>query len=1038
MADEAHLTASAEARPDPGAAASVAEADAIRPRAAVPSDRQREYGAVVIDHDFTTATEVASERPSFVALVKQWARDADPRTIEGPKLPLAVLALSLFFGTWDDVALNVLIPEIRAEFGVSLVFLASLAVQLSFVKSASAPLMGWVSDRASRVWMMRIGAIGANVASILAGLSKSAPQLVGSRVIAGGAASISEPAGLPLMTDYYGSRVRARVFAFVFAFGALGTVIGPTVAGRMGDAFGWRATMITLGILATVVALGAFFLREPVRGIQDRLEGGAAEEDAQEAPPPVSFAEGWRAARSISTVRKFWIAAPILAVSGGGMAILMATYWAEVFLLGPAARGYLASLAGIVGLIGLIVAGPVADRLLRDRPGRIMTILGVVTMTQALTFIALSYSPWLWLSILITIPVGFIGAMLQPAFITILSMVIPPRVRGMGLQTIAWFSLIGLLALPRVFVLADTMGLRKGMLFFAPLFIIAGLVLMSGASGIERDLRAARAAAVADIAAAQARRSGRNKMLICRDLDVTYAGGVQVLFNVDFDVEEGEIVALLGTNGAGKSTLLKAITGIEEASNGAIFLDGRDVTHAPPHESAANGVVMMPGGHATFPTLTVGENLEAATWLYSGDEQYCREKIEEVLEFFPVLRDRWDGSAGNLSGGEQQMVGLAQAFLMKPRLLAIDELSLGLAPAIVESLLDILRKINAQGTTILLVEQSINVALTIAERAVFMEKGEIHFDGPTEELLARPELVRSIFMGGAAVGGRAKRRIELTEHAAPALEVRDAAISFGGVQALQGVSLVVHPGEIVGIIGPNGAGKTTLFDVISGFAIPTHGEILIEGADATKASPELRAKLGLGRSFQRAELFPALTVRENIAVAMEKRAHRNAILAALRAPNVRKAEDKLYIRVDSLIELLGLEDFTDKFVGELSTGSRRAVDVACIMAHEPKMLLLDEPSSGLAQAETEELGPVITRLVRDTGCGVLIIEHDLPLITSISDRLVAMELGAVVATGTPAEVTNDPRVLGSYLAADAAVIGRSDRADALTAALTTR
>jgi branched-chain amino acid transport system ATP-binding protein len=503
---------------------------------------------------------------------------------------------------------------------------------------------------------------------------------------------------------------------------------------------------------------------------------------------------------------------------------------------------------------------------------------------------------------------------------------------------------------------------------------------------------------------------------------VTY-DDVQVLFNVDFDVEEGEIVALLGTNGAGKSTLLRAIAGVQEASNGAIFLDGDDITHVPPHENAARGIVMMPGGNAVFPTLSVEENLRTAMWMYrEGD---AGDRLDRVLEMFPVLRERLAQAAGNLSGGEQQMVGLAQAFIMKPRLLMIDELSLGLAPRIVDQLVGVLREIHAGGTTVIIVEQSLNVALSIADRAVFMEKGEVRFSGPTAELLRRPDLIRAVFMGGSAAAGGG-RRTKPVDTGATLLTVSDVSVSFGGVHALQAASLDVMDGEVVGIIGPNGAGKTTLFDIISGFLAPESGAIILGDNDVTTASPDGRARLGLGRSFQNARLFPSLTVREVIAVALEKRATKSAVLAALWTGPARKSESKIARRVDDLVELFALEAYANKFVGELSTGTRRAVDVACVMAAEPKLLLLDEPSSGLAQAETEELGPVLIRVSRDTGCGMLVIEHDLPLITSISNRLVAMELGRTVVTGKPDDVVNHPQVLASYLAASADVIARSD------------
>jgi branched-chain amino acid transport system ATP-binding protein len=373
------------------------------------------------------------------------------------------------------------------------------------------------------------------------------------------------------------------------------------------------------------------------------------------------------------------------------------------------------------------------------------------------------------------------------------------------------------------------------------------------------------------------------------------------------------------------------------------------------------------------------------------------------------------------------MVGLSQALLMGPQLLMVDELSLGLAPRVVEQLLAVLRTLNERGTTIVLVEQSLNVALTVAHRAVFLEKGTVRFEGPTAELLRRPDLIRSVFMGGAAGGTRAAARKAFVETGTtPALEVSSVRVQYGGIAALDDVGVLVQPGQVVGIIGPNGAGKTTLFDVISGFVQPAQGSVLIDGSDVSGASPDERARRGLGRSFQSARLFPALTVRETIAVALERRTVRSAILGAVWAPQVRSSERRIAKQVERLVDLMGLEAYADSVVAELSTGTRRAVDVACIIALEPTVLLLDEPSSGLAQAETESLAPLLTRIVRETGCGMLVIEHDIPLVTSLSDQLVAMESGRVLMTGTPQAVRNDPRVLASYLAASEDVVARTD------------
>ena len=211
---------------------------------------------------------------------------------------------------------------------------------------------------------------------------------------------------------------------------------------------------------------------------------------------------------------------------------------------------------------------------------------------------------------------------------------------------------------------------------------------------------------------------------------------------------EGEIVALLGTNGAGKSTLLKAISGVVEADRGAIVLDGRDITHAPPNEIAALGIVQMPGGKGVFGSLTVKENLDLAGWTNRRDADGVKKAIAEALETFPILGERLDSPAANLSGGQQQMLALAMSFIMRPKVLLIDELSLGLAPVIVGQLLPIVQRMAADGVTVVLVEQSVNVALTVADRAYFMERGEIRFSGPTAELLERPDLLRSVFLSG--------------------------------------------------------------------------------------------------------------------------------------------------------------------------------------------------------------------------------------------------------------------------------------------------
>jgi branched-chain amino acid transport system ATP-binding protein len=249
---------------------------------------------------------------------------------------------------------------------------------------------------------------------------------------------------------------------------------------------------------------------------------------------------------------------------------------------------------------------------------------------------------------------------------------------------------------------------------------------------------------------------------------------------------------------------------------------------------------------------------------------------------------------------------------------------------------------------------------------------------------------------------------------------------FGGIVAVDHVDLELRKGEILGLIGHNGAGKTTLMDCISGFLTIERGRITILDTDVTEWAPHQRAKAGLSRSFQDALLYPTLTVAETIAVARERHiASRDLIAAAMQLPASYESELEVAAAVEELIELMGLEAFRQKLTGELSTGSRRIVDLACILAQDPQVLMLDEPSGGVAQKETEALGPLLKRVRDHTGCSMLVIEHDMPLLSAICDRMIALELGAVIAEGTPAEVLAHPAVIESYLGTDEKAVQRS-------------
>ncbi len=268
-----------------------------------------------------------------------------------------------------------------------------------------------------------------------------------------------------------------------------------------------------------------------------------------------------------------------------------------------------------------------------------------------------------------------------------------------------------------------------------------------------------------------------------------------------------------------------------------------------------------------------------------------------------------------------------------------------------------------------------------------------------------------------------------TEHAAGEsaplpLVTRDVQVRFGGRAAVAGVSIEVRPGEVVGLIGTNGAGKTTLMNAISGF-VKSSGEIEVFGRRVDGMASYRRARRGMGRAFQNARSFSGLTVRETVMVALEAR-QRSYLLPALTAlPPSPMMERKKRKQADEIIGYLGLGRYADTLLIELSTGTRRIVELSCLIALDAQLILLDEPTAGVAQKETEAFGPLITTIQQELGSSILIIEHDMPMVMSISDRIYCLEAGAVIAEGSPEEVRNDPTVIASYLGTDERAIQRS-------------
>jgi branched-chain amino acid transport system ATP-binding protein len=258
---------------------------------------------------------------------------------------------------------------------------------------------------------------------------------------------------------------------------------------------------------------------------------------------------------------------------------------------------------------------------------------------------------------------------------------------------------------------------------------------------------------------------------------------------------------------------------------------------------------------------------------------------------------------------------------------------------------------------------------------------------------------------------------------APLLDVQEITVRFGGILALDSISVAVAPGEIVGFLGPNGAGKSTLFNVVGGFLRAERGRILLEGREIQDMLPYERVAAGLGRTFQHVRLFGNLTVRENLLVAQHRHLSSGSLSAMLRLPSWRADEERARARVEGMLDRINLRAWESARPPQLSYGTMRFLELAAVLSLEPAILLLDEPASGIQQKEVEALGPMLRRVRDETGCAIMLIEHDMNLLLGLSDRIYALDFGSVIAEGTPKQVRRDAHVLSSYL-------GRTRRADA--------
>ena len=589
---------------------------------------------------------------------------------------------------------------------------------------------------------------------VLVALATGPAAVVTGALLAGLASSPCLAAQRGLLADLYPPLALTHALAGYRAVGLLSAAAALALGAPVAEAAGltWRTTVLVAAALVAVSAAVTGSLDEPERGGFERahtrrLTGATQDEE----PVQPSFAEATRRLMSVRSVRPL-LAVYALAALLGFAAVVYGGY-AVTERAGLSDR----ALPAVLVLAGVLAAATVLDRAsalarsARTEPGQLARRSAVGFAVAGAGLVVTGLATWL--------PLGLAGLAAAAAGLAVgvagvdrlVALVVPVGLRGTaGAMACGYEGVLGILLGGAVLSgLDSSRGLDVALPVVGLVGLVAAVVLRAVGTQAERDLDASAHALVeAAEFVAERERGVRAPLLSCKGIDFSY-GPLQILFDVDFSVDEGEMVALLGTNGAGKSTLLRVIAGLGTPSSGTVRVDGRDVTFAEPGERVRAGVSQIPGGKAVFGPLSVAENLRLYGYALGRDRKAVDRGIEEAFATFPRLHERRNSPASTMSGGEQQMLALSKALILQPRLLLIDELSLGLAPKVVGELLTLVRSINAAGTAVVLVEQSVNVALSLAEHAYFMEKGQVRFDGRTADLLERPDILRSVFLGAS-------------------------------------------------------------------------------------------------------------------------------------------------------------------------------------------------------------------------------------------------------------------------------------------------
>lgn len=674
--------------------------------------------------------------------------------------PILWLTVAAFVVGSVDAALGVFGPDIKSTFHTSDVGLAAAVFAASAAQIAVGVPIALVSDRGSRV---AVSAWTLAAFGVLAPLLAFAPNIWVFAFV-GIAASIGKAplstTHLSYLADAYPPEARARVSAYQRGADPLARTIGIAICGGVAAVTGdWRWG-IAIGVVAIPVALFVARLPEPERGHYERSHilhaAGEDDVDVTLAPPRVLLGAAVQRLLRIRSLYFQLMAVAVLGFVGLGIPLFGSLYLQDHWDLGTGERTTVYTIVGLSAFLSIPVAGFVGDRLFRRRPESVLYLGGGCLVAFGVVYVSSLFAPALWLVVVGWFVAECCIAPLGTAIYQTVCATAPPEMRTLALALFGVFGLVigGFLGAMILGTVSDAAraaghdGPQAALVLMLPACVLGGGLLVLGGRHVRRDISLVIEDTLEAHREAERRSSGASvPALQVQRLDFAYDSR-QVLHDLHVEVAEGEIVALLGTNGAGKSTLLRVVAGLDHPLRGTVRIFGADTTWLEAEQVAALDVHLLLGGRMTFPTLTVRENLRVATTPLRGRGTGMARAIDEALESFPELVGLLDRPAGACSGGEQQMLALARTLLTRPRLLLLDELTLGLAPRSVEGLLDVVRRVHASGTTIVLVEQSVNVAARLASRCYFMERGAIRFEGSVADLLARDDLLRPVFLPG--------------------------------------------------------------------------------------------------------------------------------------------------------------------------------------------------------------------------------------------------------------------------------------------------